>query len=103
MSNQEFLQKLNNQSNNFELINESEKYFVVLNKASQKKYEVKKELLENTDFENLTSVLEGREPIILDGITRIIGYFSKTSNWNKSKIGELKDRRHGNYKVGNCC
>jgi len=26
------------------------------------------------------------------GITRVTGYFSKTSMWNKGKIAELKDR-----------
>lgn len=33
------------------------------------------------------------------GITRIVGYFSRVSNWNKSKLGELHDRRKGNYSV----
>jgi ribonucleoside-triphosphate reductase len=33
------------------------------------------------------------------GITRIVGYFSHVSNWNKSKLGELKDRHRGNYSV----
>jgi ribonucleoside-triphosphate reductase len=33
------------------------------------------------------------------GVTRIVGYFSRTDNWNKSKLGELTDRRHGNYAV----
>ncbi len=33
------------------------------------------------------------------GVTRIVGYFSRISNWNKSKIGELKDRRKGNYRI----
>ena len=33
------------------------------------------------------------------GVTRIVGYFSRISNWNKSKVGELKDRRKGNYKI----
>lgn len=28
----------------------------------------------------------------IDGITRITGYFSKVTGWNKGKIGELKDR-----------
>ncbi len=28
----------------------------------------------------------------VDGITRITGYFTKTSSWNKGKRGELKDR-----------
>jgi len=31
------------------------------------------------------------------GITRIVGYYSRITNWNKSKIGELKDRHKGNY------
>ena len=33
------------------------------------------------------------------GISRIVGYFSRISNWNKSKIGELADRHKGNYSV----
>jgi ribonucleoside-triphosphate reductase len=33
------------------------------------------------------------------GVTRIVGYYSKITNWNKNKIGELKDRHSGNYKV----
>jgi ribonucleoside-triphosphate reductase len=28
----------------------------------------------------------------LEGITRITGYFTKLSSWNKGKIGELRDR-----------
>lgn len=28
----------------------------------------------------------------VDGITRITGYFTKVSSWNKGKLGELKDR-----------
>jgi ribonucleoside-triphosphate reductase len=28
----------------------------------------------------------------VDGITRITGYFTRTSSWNKGKLGELKDR-----------
>ncbi|MCD5397334.1 anaerobic ribonucleoside-triphosphate reductase [candidate division NPL-UPA2 bacterium] len=33
------------------------------------------------------------------GITRIVGYFSRVSNWNRSKIGELKDRHRGDYAI----
>ena len=32
---------------------------------------------------------------ILDSYSRIVGYFSKISNWNQSKIGELKGRQKG--------
>jgi anaerobic ribonucleoside-triphosphate reductase len=28
----------------------------------------------------------------VDGITRITGYFTKISSWNKGKIGELRNR-----------
>lgn len=31
--------------------------------------------------------------------TRITGYFSVLTSWNKSKKEELKARRKGNYKV----
>ncbi len=35
------------------------------------------------------------------GETRVVGYFSKIENWNKSKReGELLSRREGNYAVG---
>jgi len=33
------------------------------------------------------------------GITRIVGYFSRVNNWNKSKLGELADRQRGNYQM----
>jgi len=33
------------------------------------------------------------------GVSRIVGYFSRITNWNKSKLGELKDRHKGNYSV----
>ena len=76
--------------------------FFVLNKKTDKKYEIRKDILESTDYENLISVLSWRDAVVVDGITRIVGYFSKISNWNKSKIGELDDRRKGNYKIGDC-
>lgn len=31
------------------------------------------------------------------GLTRIVGYYSRITNWNKSKIGELRDRHAGRY------
>jgi ribonucleoside-triphosphate reductase len=40
----------------------------------------------------------GSEEVI--GETRVVGYFSKVQNWNKSKrYGELKARQQGNYMV----
>ena len=33
------------------------------------------------------------------GISRVVGYFSRINNWNKSKTAEFKDRQKGNYSV----
>ena len=33
------------------------------------------------------------------GISRVVGYYSRVDNWNQSKIGELKDRQRGDYRV----
>ncbi len=33
------------------------------------------------------------------GISRVVGYFSRIDQWNKSKIGELKARRRGDYSI----
>lgn len=48
------------------------------------------------------------ERFIVDGrdvhhMTRIVGYYSRTENWNKSKLGELKARQAGNYQAGGAC
>ena len=32
-------------------------------------------------------------------VTRIVGYLSRIENWNKSKLGELKNRHEGSYGV----
>jgi len=32
-------------------------------------------------------------------MTRIVGYYSRISNWNDSKLGELADRHKGIYDV----
>lgn len=48
--------------------------------------------------QQLFDILDGkREPIIMEHISRIVGYYSKMKNWNKSKLGELADRRKGDY------
>ncbi|MEA3342853.1 MAG: anaerobic ribonucleoside-triphosphate reductase [archaeon] len=33
------------------------------------------------------------------GMSRVVGYYSKIDNWNKSKKAEFKDRQKGNYKI----
>jgi|TARA_Y100000031_G_scaffold115638_1_gene128040 hypothetical protein len=49
---------------------------------------------------SIIAVLNGRNDIVVKGYTRIVGYYSGISNWNKSKIGELRDRANGQYGTG---
>ena len=37
------------------------------------------------------------------GISRVVGYFSRINNWNKSKQGEFKSRQKGDYDVSMDC
>lgn len=56
--------------------------------------------IEAADWDILEQVLVGkREPQVLQHMTRVVGYFSRVENWNKSKVGELKDRQKGNYAI----
>ena len=75
-------------------------HLIVLNSKDTFKYKVLIDSIFKYDWMNLKRVLDGGDASILDQMTRIVGYYSKTSNWNKSKLGELADRRKGNYKIG---
>ena len=56
--------------------------------------------VECADWDVLEDVLVGkREPQVLQHMTRVVGYFSRVENWNKSKVGELKDRQKGDYSI----
>ena len=51
-----------------------------------------------TECDELEAILLERRPArVLVHLTRIVGYFSQTQNWNRSKIAELNDRRKGAY------
>ena len=54
--------------------------------------------IEEAEWEVIEDVLTcKREPVALQRMTRVVGYFSRIDNWNKSKVGELKDRHGGTY------
>lgn len=85
-----------------------EEVFVLENSKiedEQTTYPVSEVMLKCTNPEmagRIVRCLAGEEKaIVLNGITRIVGYYSRMSNWNASKIGELRNRNQGNYKVGN--
>ena len=57
-----------------------------------------------TDYDGamqfVDSITGKRNDIICQGVTRIVGYYSRVNNWNKSKVGELRDRNQQNYALG---
>ena len=64
------------------------------------RYRISWDALRNNPWEDVLGVLLGnREPTILRHVSRVVGYFSRIDNWNKSKLGELKDRQRGDYAI----
>ena len=60
--------------------------------------EIVKKVTDTDKAQEFISVVQNdRKPIVLHGITRIVGYYSRVNNWNKSKVGELRDRAQRNY------
>ena len=57
--------------------------------------------VKNSTWEELERVLLGGEIHVLRHMSRVVGYYSFTENWNISMIGELKDRQKGKYAITN--
>lgn len=71
---------------------------LVRHRPSQLTTRLPVDAVEAADWGPLEDVLVGkREPVALQHMTRVVGYFSRVENWNKSKIGELTDRQTGCY------
>ena len=71
----------------------------VLNSHNEAAYEVSVDAIVRQPLKELILALETGLFMRLHGVTRIVGYFSRINNWNKSKIGELHDRHSGDYGV----
>jgi len=70
--------------------------FMVVEDRLGAKTSIKVPVILELEWKELKDLITGKRPINpLDVVTRIVGYFSRVSNWNKSKIGELKDRKQG--------
>ena len=72
----------------------------VLNSHNEAAYEVSVDAIVRQPLKELILALETGLFMRLHGVTRIVGYYSRINNWNKSKIGELHDRHQGDYGVG---
>lgn len=71
----------------------------IINHKLQCAFEMEIGTLVSTPIDTIIEVLETGIFQHLQGITRIVGYFSRIHNWNESKIGELNNRHEGNYAV----
>lgn len=71
----------------------------VLNSHNEAAYLVSVDAIVRQPLQDLILALETGLFMRLHGVTRIVGYFSRINNWNKSKIGELHDRHSGDYAV----
>lgn len=80
----------------------------VINHSNQEAYEVTIETIVKTPIKDLMLALETGVHINVISVTRVVGYYSRINNWNKSKAniingkigGELGDRMKGNYWIG---
>ncbi len=71
---------------------------VIRNNTTKRHYSVSVPRLAEVRKDELLSLFKGqREALELVTITRIVGYYSHVENWNRSKLGELEDRRRGSY------
>ncbi|MFH0731667.1 MAG: hypothetical protein V2A72_01945 [Candidatus Omnitrophota bacterium] len=69
-------------------------YFVRSEKLDTKAH-FSEDAIENNDWPALhRQIIQGKD---VQHVTRVVGYYSKIENWNKSKVGELADRQKGRY------
>ncbi len=60
--------------------------------------EIVRKVVDCNKAQEFVNVIQNdRASIVLNGVTRIVGYYSRVNNWNKSKVGELRDRAKGSY------
>ena len=73
----------------------------VINHGNKSAFEVELKTIMLTPIKNLVAALEEGVFHRCTGVSRIVGYYSRINNWNKSKVSELQDRSKGNYWEGN--
>ena len=70
----------------------------VINESLKQAFSVSMDAIVFTPVKDLVEALRTNVFEKVYSVTRIVGYYSRIqSGWNKSKIGELRDRVKGNY------
>ncbi|MBW1779266.1 MAG: hypothetical protein JRL30_00815 [Deltaproteobacteria bacterium] len=79
---------------------EGVRYIRVDHPKTGAKWRITPDAVAKNDWRTLEAIFEGREAVkVIDHMTRIVGYYSSISNWNRSALGNLIDRRKGDYIV----
>lgn len=80
-----------------------EKHIIkIINHNTEESHSVTIDAIVRQRLGSIVRALETGVTTRLFGITRIVGYYSRVNNWNKSKQAELADRHKGSYKLGEC-
>lgn len=70
----------------------------VINEELKEAFAISMDAIVFTPVKDLIEALKTNVFFRVYSVTRIVGYYSRIQNgWNKSKIGELRDRVKGNY------
>jgi hypothetical protein len=82
------------------VVDDGDASVVIKHKDSGIKTKVTTQAILDNSWDDLCPILTGQcEPTKLTHMTRVVGYYSMVSNFNPSKVGELKDRMRGNYAI----
>ena len=82
-------------------VNEDNAEVIIKHKVSGVKTRLSVETITECNWDDIAAVLTcNRDAHALTHMSRVVGYYSMINNWNKSKIGELKDRQNGIYAIG---
>lgn len=100
MTIEEFIEQLK-KTPEVELINENDdNRIVVRHKPSEVYTCILRDIVPTETWHRLWQIITGDQLVDpIYHVTRIVGYFSRVENWNKSKIGEYNDRKKGNYEI----
>jgi len=71
----------------------------IINHKLESAYSISIDAVIRQGLDYVVDALETGNTTRLYGVTRIVGYYSRVSNWNKSKVSELNDRHAGRYSV----
>ncbi len=74
----------------------------IINHNTEEAHSVTVDAIIRQKLSSIVRALETGVTTRLFGVTRIVGYYSRVNNWNKSKKAELADRHKGSYKLCEC-